>query len=471
MRHDHAAQIFSPPSDRSIFMKASMLVLALASAFAANVHANPTVNGPMAFNPIAASAYGLETSADVATAPWVIPQGYTQSIISDESNLDIYVGTDWNDMNTVNETGKHAGRYLYRTHEVRGGAIGVDGNSRRVDGGSGGAVSVVDLKTGVAKEVVGRADWEALDGIVWTPWQTILFAEEVGTSARPDPEAPLATSGLVYELKLDPKDPMSAESVTVRPMLGALAHEGIEVDVEGNVYVIDEDRKGSIYKFVPENYGDLSSGQLYALKVMNGAKTGAAEWVALDMAQVQISARVAAAAVGATPFCRPEDMERIDSTLYVALTCEDVDNPANTSGRNAAGYSVGAVLAVNLDEQPSTKFVVAPGKNVPFEVQPTATTAGVTGFAKVDNLAKSADGKLWMVEDNDFSDIWVYDPRSEDANGDGYKDGVHLFASLKDKPAEGTGIYFGKDPHTLFVNVQHSGTGNDKTMAITKRQE
>jgi hypothetical protein len=264
---------------------------------------------------------------------------------------------------------------------------------------------------------------------------------------------------------------MSAESVTVRPMLGALAHEGIEVDVEGNVYVIDEDRKGSIYKFVPENYGDLSSGQLYALKVMNGAKTGAAEWVALDMAQVQISARVAAAAVGATPFCRPEDMERIDSTLYVALTCEDVDNPANTSGRNAAGYFVGAVLAVNLDEQPSAKFVVAPGKNVPFEVQPTATTAGVTGFAKVDNLAKSADGKLWMVEDNDFSDIWVYDPRSEDANGDGYKDGVHLFASLKDKPAEGTGIYFGKDPHTLFVNVQHSGTGNDKTMAITKRQE
>ena len=44
-----------------------------------------------------------------------------------------------------------------------------------------------------------------------------------------------------------------------------------------------------------------------------------------------------------------------------------------------------------------------------------------------------------------------------------------LFASLKDKPAEGTGIYFGKDPQTLFVNVQHSGTGNDKTMVITKR--
>lgn len=445
-------------------MKSSTLVLSLITAFSAHVQADAVVNGPMPFNPIASSAYGMENDANITTTPWVIPRGYVQSIVSDERNLDIYLGNDWNDMNTVNETGKHAGRYLYRTHEVRG------KNSARVDGGSGGAVSVVDLKTGLAREVVGRADWEALDGIVWTPWQTILFAEEVINSVLPDPVAPNAKSGLLYELRLDPKDPMSAESVTVRPMLGALSHEGIEIDAEGNVYVIDEARTGAIYKFVPETYGDLSRGQLYALKVMNGAKTGAAEWRALDMAQVQISARVAAAAVGATEFCRPEDMERIDSTLYVALTCEDVDNPANTSGKNAAGYAVGAVLAINLGEQPSTKFVVAPGKNVPFEVQPTATTAGVTGFAKVDNLANGPDGKLWMVEDNDFSDIWVYDPRSEDANGDGYKDGVHLFASLKDKPAEGSGIYFGKDPHTLFVNVQHSGTGNDKTMAITRQK-
>lgn len=56
-------------------------------------------------------------------------------------------------MNIVNETGKHAGRYMYRTHEVRGGAV-----------------SVIDLKTGMTKEVIGRVDWEALDGIVWTPF-------------------------------------------------------------------------------------------------------------------------------------------------------------------------------------------------------------------------------------------------------------------------------------------------------------
>jgi len=401
----------------------------------------------------ALAAISLNALADSTSGP----MGFKQRIISNENDLDIYVGNDWNDMNTVNETGKQAGRYLYRTHEVRPASDRYPANDPRNDGGIGGAVSVVDLKTGMAKEVVGRADWEALDGIVWTPWQTILFAEEVVTSARPDPDHPAATSGLVYELKLDPKDPMSAESVTVRPMLGALSHEGIELDAEGNVYVIDEHSQGSIYKFVPTTYGDLSSGQLYVLKVSGGAKTGAAEWVALDMVQTQISARVAAAAVGATPYCRPEDLERIGQTLYAALTCEDVDNPTNISGR-------GAVMAIELGEKPTVKYVVAAGKNAPIEDQ----AAGITGFKGADNLANGPDGKLWIVEDNKFSDIWVYDPQSRDTDGDGYKDGVYLFASLKDKKAEGTGIYFGKDPKTLFVNVQHSGTGNDKTMAITK---
>jgi hypothetical protein len=444
--------------------KQSTLVLSLVALFSANACAGSVVSGPMSFQPIAGSAYGLENSADIATAPWVIPRGYTQTIVSGENDLNLYVAHDWNDMLTTNETGMHAGRYLYRTHEVRG------ANAARIDGGSGGAVSVVDLKTGVAREIVGRADWEALDGIVWTPWQTILFGEEVVDSVLPDPDFPLAKSGLVYELRLDPHDPKSAKSVSVRPKLGALAHEGIETDAAGNVYVIDEQRQGSLYKFVPDRYGDLSSGQLYALRVKNGARTGAAEWIALDMRQVQISARAAAAAVGASGFCRPEDIERIASTLYVALTCEDVDNPANTSGRNAAGYAVGAVLAVDLGEPPSAQYVVAPGKNAPFEVLPGVITRGVTGFARVDNLANGPDGKLWMLEDNAFSDIWVYDPDSKDANGDGYRDGVYLFASLKDKPGEGSGIYFGKDPRTLYVNVQHSGTGNDKTMAITRQR-
>jgi hypothetical protein len=440
-------------------MKMSALAIALASLFTLNAHAGSTVDGPMAFDPIPASAYAtLTTNPTVLdSAPWSLPAGYTQSIIADEHDLDIYVGSDLNDMNTVNETRQQAGRFLYRTHEVRGGAIGDDRNSRRHDGGSGGAVSAVDLKTGEAHEVVGRADWEALDGLVWTPWHTILFAEEANQTARPDIDYPQAFGGLVYELELDEDDPRIAKRVTARPLLGSMSHEGIEIDAEGNVYVIDEDRKpnGQIYKFVPDTYGDLSSGKLYALKVRGGAQTGDADWVPLTLNPMTFNGEEAAKAAGATGFCRPEDMERIGETLYVALTCEDVTNPANGNGD-------GAVLAITLNDAPQVSYFVKHGVNAVHENR----TAGVTGLKNPDNLASGPDGRLWIVEDNVPSDIWVADP---DTDGDGHADGVHLFASLKDSGAEGTGIYFGKDPQTLFVNIQHSITGNDKTMAITRR--
>lgn len=450
-------------------MKSSVLILSLSVVSMACSHVDCNADDRMVFQPTPDSAYGREHDTDIDSAPFLIPEGYQQRVVSSERDLNLYVGADMVDMNTVNETGKHAGRYLYRTHEVRPGIPGDDRNSRRLDGGSGGALSVVDLQTNAARELIGRPDWEALDGLVWTPWQTLLFAEEVATAKRPDPGAPQARSGLVYELKLKKGDPSKAESVSVRPQLGALAHEGIEVDTQGNVYVIDETRKGSIYKFVPTRYGDLSNGQLHALKVNNRSQTGAAEWIALDMAQVQVSAREAARAQEATGYCRPEDIERIGNTLYVALTCEDVDNPSNSNGH-------GAILAVGLGRNPAARYVVAPGKNVPREVKPGLddhgnVVPGITGFRNPDNLAIGPNGTLWIAEDNEWSDIWVYDPNAPDVNGDGYRDGVHLFASLKDKSAEATGIYVGPDSNTLYVNVQHSGTGNDKTVAITQRKK
>ena len=104
----------------------TLLAVAIGAAFSMNAMADSsTVKGPMAFDPISASAYNEATSdaTILNSEPWVIPQGYRQVIVSDESALDIYPGmSDWNDMNTVNETRKHAGRYMYRTHEVRPGA-------------------------------------------------------------------------------------------------------------------------------------------------------------------------------------------------------------------------------------------------------------------------------------------------------------------------------------------------------------
>ena len=100
-----------------------LLAATIGAIFSANALSDsPAVNGPMAFDPIAASAYAQATSDPVIlnSEPWVIPQGYSQHIVSDESDLDIYSGvSDLTDMNTVNESKKHAGRYMYRTQEVR----------------------------------------------------------------------------------------------------------------------------------------------------------------------------------------------------------------------------------------------------------------------------------------------------------------------------------------------------------------
>ena len=192
----------------------------------------------------------------------MFPDGFTQTKVSDETDLDIYAGQDdLDDMNTVNETGKQAGRYLYRTHEVD----------------DLGAVSVVDLwgirppKVLVKKatlrfpEITSATD---LDGIRWTPWGTILFAEE----ELEEPVVGTQDFGHLYEIILDPSDPMVAIDVKDRPQVGRMRHEGIDVGPDGSVYVIDELDGGSIFRFVPDRRGDLSSGQLYALR-LTGIRT------------------------------------------------------------------------------------------------------------------------------------------------------------------------------------------------------
>jgi hypothetical protein len=379
--------------------------------------------------------------------PLQLPAGYSQTIIGRQSDL-VTANSEVNfDMLTLNETGPEAGRYLYRTHEVR----------------PHGALSRIDLWTGASELLVERFDWESFDGLVWTPWGTLLMAEERIEQSYPDPDYPEVERGLVYEYY-----PATGD-VVARPAIGARSHEGLRFDAQGNLYGISESRglknagapgnSGAIFKFVPDRRGDLSSGQLYALRVRDGARTGPADWVALDLDVVTYDSDAAAQEVGATAWDRPEDVEIGKSTgnnrggnqvMYVAVT-----------ESSELAQDNGLVLKIELmGDEASVSNYVEPGVNVAPE------SGGDTGlgFDDPDNLALAPNGDLYITEDDAPSDIWV-------ARGLGpVASEVEVFTRLLDCSAESTGIYFSRNGQTLWVNSQHAGLngGDDLTIAITR---
>jgi uncharacterized protein len=423
----------------------SQIVTVSAAAIAAAVVVAPAysvaqnsayaVSGHFDFQPLPSSAVCTAPRGN-PTQPFVLPPGFAQSIVASEPAF-----PDLTDMNTLNETGSHSGRYLYRAHEV----------------GSNGSVTVTDLQTGLSRVLALRSDWERLDGIAWTPWGTIVTAEETSNAAFRDPAVPQAQAGLVYEI-----DPQTG-ATTPRPAVGSRSHEGLRFDSRGNFYGISETNPGYIYRFVPDRRGDLTSGQLYALKIVaaTGDRTGEAVWLPLDRTAVQVNSDAAAAAAGATGYSRPEDVETGTSTgnnrggtnvLYVAITAED------------------RVLRVDLQQsgggsEHSTAYVseyVRAGVNAPVD------------FDMPDNLALDKNGNLYIAEDPGGSfpvkttgdDIWVATPSS---GNNGIAEEAVRFASLTDCDAEPTGIYFDLSGGTLYVNAQHrSGDGRDLAIAITQ---
>jgi uncharacterized protein len=380
--------------------------------------------GRFQFDPLSVSV--ACTPGGNANAPFSLPVDFTQSIVATEPDF-----PDLPDMHTLNETGPQAGRFLYHTHEVS----------------SNGAVSVTDLWTGETHILAQQANWGRLDGIAWSPWGTLLIAEE-------------RAGGLVYELDHE------TGAAVARPAIGRKSHEGMRFDSQGNLYTISESFPGYIFKFVPDVHGDLSSGQSYALKIVNptGDRTGEAEWIELNRAQVETNADAAAAAVGATGYNRPEDLE-------IATSTGNNRGGANTLYVAVTGPTDNRVIAIDLREptggsRHQTAFVydyVKIGLNAPAD------------FEFPDNVALDKNGNLYITEDPATApttgrgdDIWVAVANS---GGDAHAPAAAVvrFASLTDCNAEPTGIYFDQSGTTLFVHAQHrGGNGQDKSVAIRR---
>lgn len=361
-------------------------------------------------------------------------------------NGGVRLGDNW-DMNTVNETGPDAGRYLFHPYET----------------GMGG-VFRGDLTTGMAVSIVpeGTQGFRSGDASRWTPWGTYITAEESwGTGS---------THGRLFEVTNPLAEPGSVNFVQ-RNIIPRVSHEGLTFDAQGNLYFIDEVNGGALYKYTsqtPNTSTFFDAGQTFVLKTAGGNNeraTGMAVWepitdtsgIPLDFTNVvngggtlAIDGRAAADAFGATVYNRPEDLEiqtLADGSqmLYMVTTTND------------------EVYSIRLTD--ATNAVV--NRFVSQDTIDQATGAAVGGvFNDPDNLAIDANGNIYVVEDQPagVADIWF----AMDADRDGVAESVGRWATMSTEGAEPTGLYFDPfDPNVAYVNIQHTGSDIDRTILIS----
>ena len=159
------------------------------------------------------------------------------------------------DMNTVNETGPHKGRFLFAVFESTAG------------------VQRHDLLAGVTDTIWFSPTPTSsirFDPSFWTPWGTLITGQEEWCTAV----AGCTTNiyGRLFELRNPIDAPPILKPVTTasninadfvhRNVIPRAAHEGMQFDKAGNFYFIDELNGGNIYKFTSAaNWGDVKSGK------------------------------------------------------------------------------------------------------------------------------------------------------------------------------------------------------------------
>ena len=417
------------------------------------------------FNPLTQSAAVAQTPNHIneLNSPWQVPAGVTYKNLTSlheieadpEQSVVRVPGLGSNavmfDMSAFDPTG----RYIFLPHETQYGA-GLTRYDRTTD------KAVVLFKGDMAGQ---NGDWShdfaALDPATWTPANTILVGEEWSGQGR------------LFEVTNPIADVVNGETVIVNELNSVpnVSHEGLRFNHDGTaLYFVDEDRSGSVYKFVPSVRGNYSKGQSFVLRVESytgspsasaGAypnhnpveRTGMATWVPMTNANgVALTTanpfdnenrggRLAADELNGTPFRRPEDIE--------------VGNLKN--GHEVAYFTATEELAVySIEELGNGKAMVrlTADESTMKNLGHAPTTGHVSS---PDNLAQDALGNIYMIEDapngdNIGGDIWFL----RDTDNDGVAESVDHFMSLQVKGAENTGMIFNPaNPTQFIVNIQH----------------
>ena len=375
------------------------------------------------------------------------------------------------DMNTVNETGPHKGAYLFTPFES--GQAGIQRTT---------------LATGVTETLhisPAPGDQVSWDASFWTPWGTYVTAEESwcdaagGCSTNP--------YGRLFELT----NPLTADSVTDaggeqadvrhRNVIPRVSHEGIQFDRQRNMYFIDEVNGGSLYRYTPAaSWGEIRSGragyfdagQTAVLRVGDGTTpnaTGSYTWVPITDEQGD-------ALPGALTITDPRGVTSVDgrnTTNLPRFKGTDYQRPEDLQVQVVNGVERLYVTTTTTHET----YALDLGAQTISVFADRGTTDLATGrpvgsaLTNPDNLALDHDGNVYVVEDRNGAvddDIWIARDLNHDGDLSDAGEGLGRWASNGTVGSEFSGLYFDPtDKRRAWVSIQHSSSGNDRTIEIT----
>lgn len=392
-------------------------------------------------------------------------------IAADEPNTG-----NW-DMNTLNETGKQTGRYLFTVYET--GSAGVQRFDRKT-----GKVDTI----WASLSAVSPTNYVAFDASFWTPWGTLITAEESWSTVATGSTSPY---GRLFELKNPLTAPGIVNPLTVASNDGAdfvhqnviprTSHEGIQFDKAGNMYFIDELNGGNLYKYTPKasmldvmagKADYFAAGTTYVLRVGDGNTanaTGAYAWVPFT----DENGLALAGALTITDANSVVSVDARNTTDLPVFKGTDYQRPEDLQIQKVAGkeFLYVATTTTNevyrLDLANNTISVFADRNTIDLAIG-AAVGAGLTS---PDNLAIDHNGNIYIVEDRNGGsddDIWFARDLNKDGDLTDPGEGLGRWASNGTPGSEFSGLYFDpKNNRRAWVNIQHPASGNDRTIEIT----
>lgn len=278
-----------------------------------------------------------------------------------------------------------------------------------------------------------------------TPWGTVVTAEESVTSNDVNNDG-YKDYGWLVEI-----DPATAQVISKNPngtkgklwQMGIMNHENVVINNAGTIAYYGEDGGTHlVYKYVMDTPNDLSSGNLYVLKLDQGL-TAAGDPVGTTATWIQVP-----------------NKEKADQ------------NNTNTNALSLGGTKFNGVEDVDISPLDGKIYFTAKGLDRVYRLQDNGTTASqvetfVGGSSSVysfntaqgmkseawgdgnDNLTFDELGNLWVLQDGGKNYIWVIAPDHTQANPK-----VRLFASMP-VGSEPTGLTFTPDHKFGFFSIQH----------------